>query len=364
MNTALATAEEVYSLSDKATRVLCRMESGELAEAISYHALCAAIQVGHKILINTTAVDLNLGTGGVHFVVANLDVPDLYQDVVGHIIKLRYSPLQTQVLAAEEPESPYHDRLTDADTLGGTPVICCELLSQVPAVLAGCLYRAKDVRVALVVTDEAALPVPFSRLINDLQSRNLLHAVISSGQCFGGDLEAVNVYSALLVAHHVASADLIITSPGPGTVGTNTKWGFGGVAQGQAVNAAASLEGLPIAVVRASRTDARTRHSGISHHTSTVFQRVILTSFWAAWPYGSTNELSAQWKSLLDGTSSRCRGYVMRGTREALDAFETEWTEWQSMGRDRLDDPFFFECAAAAGLLADQVREERQDHCV
>ena len=53
--------------------------------------------------------------------------------------------------------------------------------------------------------------------------------MISAGQSFGGDLEAVTVHSALLGAKHVVGADVTIVIQGPGNLGTGTGWGFSGV---------------------------------------------------------------------------------------------------------------------------------------
>ena len=50
----------------------------------------------------------------------------------GHIIKLRYTPLQTAVLSVEAPESPHHDALRLFAGLDDTPVVCSELHSQFP----------------------------------------------------------------------------------------------------------------------------------------------------------------------------------------------------------------------------------------
>ena len=43
---------------------------GERATAIAYPELCGPVTVGDMVILNTTAVALGLGTGGVHFVVA------------------------------------------------------------------------------------------------------------------------------------------------------------------------------------------------------------------------------------------------------------------------------------------------------
>src|SRR5690606_26500425 len=82
----------------------------------------AVAGVGDRVAINTTAVDLGLGTGGAHFVVHVLGRERPGAGTKGHIMKLRYTPLQVAVLAAEEPDSPHHHVLAREDDLEGMPV--------------------------------------------------------------------------------------------------------------------------------------------------------------------------------------------------------------------------------------------------
>src|SRR5699024_5606562 len=120
-----------------------------------------------------------------------------------------------------------------------------------------------------------ALPAGFSRTCATLREHSWLAAVISCGQAYGGDLEAVNTYSGLLAARHVVRADVVIVSQGPGNLGTGTTWGFSGVSAGEALNAAAVLGGTGVATLRVSGADPRPRHRGISHHSRTAYGRVL-----------------------------------------------------------------------------------------
>ena len=70
------------------------------AVAVSYDSLTGELRVGDEVLVNTTAVDLGLGTGGRHFVIANLSRAERRLNGLGHIIKLRYTPLQLRVRGA------------------------------------------------------------------------------------------------------------------------------------------------------------------------------------------------------------------------------------------------------------------------
>src|SRR6202034_3034409 len=168
-----------------------------------------------------------------------------------------------------------------ADSLGQMPVVVADLHSALPAVLAGIqgsyrTDRGSGPRVAYVMTDGGALPAWCSRTVAGLREAGWLAATITTGQSFGGDLEAVTVHSGLLSARHVVGADVAIVAQGPGNLGTGTTWGYSGVAAGEAVNAAAVLGGRPVASLRISFADPRGRHQGVSHHSLTAYGRVAL----------------------------------------------------------------------------------------
>jgi len=249
--------------------------------AMVYPAMVGRPAVGDLVLLNTAALEAGLGTGGYAFVVA---IPSRAATGVelgpGHLVKARYTPQQVMVLGVDEPASPHHEVLRDADDLAGLPVVVADLHSSLPAVIAGLRADvppgAPPPRVAYVMTDGAALPAWFSRSLAALRKAGWITACITVGQAFGGDLEAVSLHSGLLAAHLVVHADVAIVAPGPGVLGTGTRWGFSGVAAGEAVNATAVLRGRPLAVLRISGADGRERHRGISHHSLTALGRVAL----------------------------------------------------------------------------------------
>lgn len=269
------------------TRPPTAADAPRVLRALAYPALVGPTAVGDRVLVNTTALDRGLGTGGYALVVAVL--PRDHQQVSpappldgpGHLVKARYTPHQTMVLGVDEQESPHHSTLQDADDLHGMPVVVADLHSALPAIVAGARHHAlthgrRAPRIAYVMTDGGALPAWFSRTVAALRDAGWTDATITVGQAFGGDLEAVTVHTGLLAAHHVLDADIAVVTQGPGNLGTGTRWGFSGVAAGEAVNAAATLGGRPVASLRVSGADPRPRHQGISHHSVTAYGRVAL----------------------------------------------------------------------------------------
>jgi hypothetical protein len=339
--------------------------SGQLAQAfaISYPILTGPCAVDEVVLLNATAVDLGLGTGGVLFVVTRLtgncrvllDAPAV---AGGHVMKLRYTPLQRDVLAVEEQASPYHEAFKGLDSLEGVPVVCCELHSQVPLVAAAVKSLDPTARVAYCWTDQAALLLAFSDILRSARGSGLIDTTISCGQALGGDHEAVTLHSGLLAARHIAAADVVIVGIGPGIVGTGTAFGHGGVAQGEALNAAAALKGVAIAPLRLSFADQRERHSGVSHHSICALRDICLTEAMIPIPTDLPAAQQTLVETALEGSGINERHGVIEVDVNP-DMIDLRGLNVTTMGRTQAEDPAFFSAAFAAGILAAGLRRER-----
>jgi predicted DNA-binding transcriptional regulator YafY len=296
------------------------------------------LAVGDRVVLNTTAVDLGLGTGGWHVVHWNLARDAWRQDGDGHVMKLRYSSLQDATGVAEEqyPDLPTH--------LGGMPVVACSLHSQVPCVVAAARRTHPDLRIAYVMTVGAALPLVLSDIVAAMVEAGLVETTITTGHAFGGRLEAVTVASALVLARHAASCGLAVVGMGPGVVGTGTTLGTTSVEVASVLDTAAALGGRPIAAVRASSADRRDRHQGVSHHTRTALD-LVRSSVAVAVPER--------------GLYSSARHEVVEiDPGDVPAALAEHGLRVTSMSRGPEDDPLFYAAAGAAGALA-AIRAER-----
>jgi hypothetical protein len=321
----------------------------ESVRALAYPTLVGEPAVGDTVLLNVSALALGLGTGGYALVVALPDRLPADVDAPGHIVKARYTPLQAVVLAADEEDSPHRARLLDADSLDGMPVVTADLHSALPAAVAGVHADRPDARVAYVMTDGGALPAWFSRTLDALGDR--LAGTVTVGQAYGGDLEATNVHSGLLAARHALRADIAVVAQGPGNLGTGTRWGFSGVAVGEAVNAAASLGGRPVGALRISGADPRPRHRGLSHHSLTAYGRVALAPADLVVPTGLEPALAADVAAALAPLAARHR--LVEVPTDGLDgALRALPVKLATMGRDLDADHAYFLASAAAGRHA------------
>ena len=338
-------------------------------KALAYPALVGDPAVGDRVLVNVSAQARGLGTGGYALVIARPDaISPAPPAGPGHLVKARYTPLQAMVLGVDEQESPHHELLRDADDLGGMPVVVADLHSALPAVVAG-LRRQHELtgrplpRVVYVMTDGGALPAWFSRTVAGLREAGWLEACITVGQAFGGDLEAVTVHTGLLAARAVCRADVVVVAQGPGNLGTGTRWGFSGVAAGEAVNAAGVLGGRPVASLRVSGADPRERHRGVSHHSLTAYGRVALMPADVPLPTapsgGGADPERARLLAVVRAQAEqicapvgRHRLVEVEATDDLTAALAASPVRLSTMGRGLDQDPEAFLAAAVAGVHA------------
>jgi hypothetical protein len=313
-------------------RGLQRVATGA-GRAYALTDLTGPVAVGNRVVLNTTAVELGLGTGGWHVVHWNLARDGWDQPGPGHIMKLRYTSLQHDAGAAEEdhPDLPA--------TVPGLPVVACSLHSQVAVVAAVAHRLVPAARIAYVMTDGAALPLALSDLVHDLRDRGVLHTTITAGHAFGGDLEAVAVPSALALARHVAGADLVVVGMGPGVVGTGSALGTTAVEVAGVIDAAHRMGARVALCSRASSADQRQRHQGVSHHVRTILGLAAARPVLPV-PPDLAGELVGSTAVDPPDAAALLADLDLRVT---------------SMGRGPEDDPAFFAAAAAAGAWAASV---------
>jgi len=303
---AYTTAAVVAITSERAGLQRVELDNGRRAYVLTQ--LIGPVAGGDRVVVNTTAVNLGLGTGGWDIVHWNLSRKEWSAPGEGHVLKLRYTSLQVDTGVADEAGTGLY----------GKPVVACDLHSQLAPVAMAFADAAPGRPLTYVMTDSAALPLALSDMVADLVDRELLAETITCGQAFGGQREAVNVHSALVLA----DGDAVVVAPGPGVVGTGSRLGFGGLEVATVIDAATVLGGRPIVAVRYSGADPRARHQGRSHHTTTALEVASHPALAPEPPEG--------WAGPDVGSVT-------------------------SMGRTQVEDPDFFRYAAAAGLAAAQL---------
>jgi len=332
---------------------------GEEEKAINYPELTGYLWEGDAVILNTTAVHLNLGTGGKHFVFYNYRYPNLDSPGRGHIMKLRYTPYQVKVLSCEEQESPYKECFDSFKGLDNIPVLVGELHSMVAPAAATIKYLCPEAKIVYVMTDGAALPASFSETVSRLKDLSILSSTITVGHAFGGDLESVNIYTGLIAAKEISVADVIIVTMGPGTVGTGTNYGFTGIEQGEIINAVNILKGSPIAILRISFEDSRLRHQGISHHSLTVLDKIAQTSAAVCLPQVEKSKLNILKNQLKENNIYFRHNVKVRDGLLVEKALQHYILKVKTMGRTIEEDRVFFEAVGSAASYAAELIKEK-----
>jgi hypothetical protein len=331
-------------------RVLVDLGSGP-ERAYLLTQLIGNASAGDRVVVNTTAVEHGLGTGGWHVVHWNLERDGWTNPVargrstsepdVG--IKLRYTSLQVDV-GQSEPR--------DVTTVDGMPVVVAGLHSQLAAVAVAFKHIRPRGRLVYVMTDGGALPIAISDLVHRLHDLGLVDATVTCGHAFGGDFEAVSVYGGLAIARWEAGADVAVVAMGPGSAGSGSSLGFSGIEVGAALDATAALHGIPIAALRVSFADPRPRHQGVSHHSLTTLSVATRSRVQVAVPrVGGVDEAQIRRDLARTGVDTR-HEIVDVDPVGVLELFATRGLEVESMGRPAAADPVLFEAAAVAGVVA------------
>lgn len=346
---------KILSQTKERTKVMVSIE-GDDSLAINYNLLTGNINVNDEVILNTTAVELSLGTGGYHFVVYNLNYT--YQGVegMGHIMKCRYSPLQLKVFTAEEQDNPNHEIFHRFQSLDGFPVMVGTLHSMVAPTVAMIKHIKPNVKIAYIMTDAAALPIYFSDTVYDLKDKGLIDTTITVGHAFGGDIETVNIYNGLISAKEIAKCDIALVAMGPGIVGTGTPYGFTGIEQGQIIDIVNDLGGLSIGIPRISFGDQRNRHYGMSHHSLTIFSKITKTKCQLILPVLSKKEKDYIYNQIENLKINEKHNIIEIDGCALTDALDSFNLTVKTMGRGyREDTAFFLTCSAAAVYGSNQL---------
>ena len=334
--------------------------NGEIQKAYNYPKMSGKVNIGDEVILNTTAVELSLGTGGYHFVISNLNNMESSLSQGGHIMKLRYTPLQVKVNAVEDHESKYHDVINNFESLEGMPVVVGTLHSMLTPFVASYKRHNPNKKLVYIMTDGAALPIYLSKNVQSLKEKGLIDETITIGNAFGGDYECINIYTALITAKEIINADAVFISMGPGIAGTGTKYGFTGIEQGPILDAIKKLGGMPIAIPRISFADKRDRHKGISHHALTVFKEIVNVSVNIPITIYDNDNFKYIKQQVKDNKLFDKHNIIYIENNSCEDDLNYYNLKVRSMGRNYEQDKEFFDAASTAAYYLMEGCDDRR----
>ncbi len=326
---------------------------GEVRPAWADTALLGEMREGDEVVVNVSALDLGLGSGG--FDVVHVNLTRGLDGAAGeeHVLKLNYTSLQHVVEPVEGAQQPTP---SDADgpqtsNIGtpearrpddgaGPPVLVLPLHGHLAPAAWAVAQAAPGVRFGFVQTGGGALPGSLSQDVAELRERDLLCGHIAAAPAYGGEHEALSTVGALDAAANRLGWDAVLVGPGPGIIGSGTEFGHGGMAALDSAHAALSLELPTLISPRLSSSDPRERHIDVSHHTYTVLE-LLLAPVDVAVPEGEGEIIAA-----LEEAPGKHR---LHPAPADLAAYQTTDLPQRTMGRSSAEDPLFFAAALAAG---------------
>jgi hypothetical protein len=299
--------------------------------AIADLGLVGECREGDEVVVNVSGRELGLGSGGFDVVHVNLTRGLTGDGEPGaRVMKLNYASLQhaVQALEADRPVRPPTGR-----------VVVIGLHGQLAPVAWAVDQARPGLRVGYVQTAGGALPGSRSEVVRELRARGLLAAHVTAAPCYGGpDGEAVTTIGAIDHGLSELGWDLAVCGPGPGIIGSASTLGHGGMEALDSAHAGRCLGAPTLIVPRMSSSDPRPRHRGISHHTRTVLE-LLLVPVTVALPPGVD---VPDWG----------RAHDWRGGAAELEAYARSGLPATTMGRRLEADPLFFAAALAAGSVA------------
>ena len=319
---------------------------GERRRAWADETMVGPVEIGDDVVVNTAALDLGLGSGGYDIVHVNLSRGLGGGEVEPgvHVMKLNYSSLQHAVDPVELPAdaAPLPARLL--------PVLVLPLHGHLaPAAWSAAAAPGGPPRIGFIQAAGGGLPGSLSADLRSLRERGLIAGAMTASPSYGGEREAISLVGALHAAADEGEWDAVIVGPGPGILGSSTRYGHGGMAALEAAHAALAL-GLPTIVSpRMSAGDPRPRHLGLSHHTRSVLD-LLLAGVEVPVPAG----LDDLWP-LAAGEPTEileeARGGLHHLHEVAVDlpGYAESGLPQRTMGRSLDEDLLFFAAALAGG---------------
>lgn len=326
--------------------------AGERRHAWADAGLVGEAREGDEVIVNVSALDLGLGSGGFDIVHANLtrglDAPPSGD---AHVMKLGYTPIQ-------HPVDPVEEMATAEGAEGAAPPVLVLPLHGHLAPAAWAAAQARPgLRLGFVQGAGGALAGALSRDVAELRRRKLLAGHITAAPAYGGEHEAITLAGAIDAGARALGWDAIVCAPGPGILGSATRLGHGGIAALESAHAALALGLRTLVAPRISSSDPRRRHRGLSHHSATVLELALGTVGvpvpeidLAGWPTGEEAGETVDMPSVLDALHAACAGrHDVIVEPVELDGYAATGLPTATMGRDLAADPLFFAAPLAAG---------------
>lgn len=324
-------------------------------KAINYVQETGTCIIEDRVVINTVGNRLELGTGGYNLIYLNLSNKQDDKKVIdrdnGHIIKMKYTPGQIRVKAVEEYIESSIFNLQNK--LPHIPVIYAILHSMISPLVTTIKYIKQNAIITCVYTYGGAMNANNSFILNKLRKSGLIDNIITTGECYGGDYESINVTTGILFGLSKLKSDIIIVCCGPGVAGSSTFYGFSTFDFIGPIYIAKLLGLCPVLIPRISMADKRERHIGISMQSISILQTL---DFPIHLPLYKDKEDIGEFDFIYNQLSMY--GIINKHNVQFINEPVTKMvienldTDIRVMGRSYAEDPWFFKNCISAGVYS------------
>ncbi|MDO9533815.1 MAG: DUF3866 family protein, partial [Bacillota bacterium] len=147
-------------------------------------------------------------------------------------------------------------------------------------------------------------------------------------------------------------------TPGPGVVGTSTRYGCSGIEQGEHIDRVHKLQGIPVFIPRISFHDSRSRHKGLSHHSLTALGEICYESAYIPLPSYNKEKMFFLFRQLKNSHLLEKHKVVIVSKKTKLDIFKNDDHDFRTMGRNIREDPAFFAAVISAAYFIKRFLNE------
>lgn len=268
---------------------------------------------------------------------------------------MKYTPGQIRVKAVEE-NIEFKDTFNIKSRLTPKPVIFAILHSMLFPLVTTIKYIDPNITVNCVYTYGGAMNANNSFTLKRLKESGLINSIITTGECYGGDYESINIATGILFGFNRLKSDIIVVCCGPGVAGSSTFYGFSTFDFIGSIYTAKLLGLNPVLIPRISMADKRERHMGLSMQCISILQTL---DFSVHLPVYKDREDIAGFNYLYNQLNS-CNII----NRHNVQIIENEIikramgglnTDIKVMGRSYTEDPWFFNNCSSAGVYAAEL---------
>lgn len=327
-----------------------------IEKAINYIDETGICNLMDVVIINSIGNRLELGTGGYNFIYLNLsnkleggEIPGRSH---GHIIKMKYTPGQIRVKTVEE-NIEFKNIFNIEPKLTPKPVIYVILHSMLSPLVTTIKYIDPNITISCVYTYGGAMNANNSFTLKKLKKSGLIDCIITTGECFGGDYEAINIATGILFGFNQLNSDMIVICCGPGVAGSSTFFGFSTFDFIGSIYTAKLFGLCPVLIPRISMADKRERHMGVSMQSISILQTL---DFAVHVPVYKDNEDVVAFNFIYNQLSKY--NIINKHNVHFIDdivikkAMNNIDPDIRVMGRSYTEDPWFFNNCSSAGAYA------------